>query len=266
MTTAPRANDPQAISEAQRCIWNSTAASYPSVTAKAGEPLLDAAGVGEGTLVLDVACGPGLVAAAAAARGALVTGLDFAEDMVEEARSQHPSIKFRVGDAAALPFDDEAYDALVIGFGIFLMAEPQKVLEEAKRVLKPGGRVAFTIWDAPETLTAFSIVFGTVGAHIQPEPAEPPPLLGKADEGLLTGVVTEAGFVDATFERLPLVWELPSADALFEAFRSFPNLAGASDDVLKAIRSDILSKAAEYERDGELHLPMPAILVSGVRP
>jgi len=140
MTTAPRANDPQAISEAQRPIWNSAAAAYPDVTAMAVGPMLDAAGVEIGTRALDVACGPGLVAGAAAARGAAVTGIDFAEGMVEEARRQHPSIEFRVGDAAALPFDDEAFDAVVMGFGIIHMAEPQKAFEQAKRVLKPGGR------------------------------------------------------------------------------------------------------------------------------
>ena len=267
MTITPRANDPQAISEAQRPIWNSAAAAYPDVTAAAVGPLLDAASVGEGTVVLDVACGPGLVAAAAEARRALVTGLDFAEDMVDEARRQHPSIEFRVGDAAALPFDDEAFDALVIGFGLLHMAEPQNVLAQAKRVLKPGGRVAFTVWDLPETLTAFTIVFETVAAHIQSEAAaEEPPLRGKTDEALLTGSVTEAGLVDATFERLPLVWEQPSADALFQAFRSFAGVEGASDAVLEAIRSDIRSAAAPFERDGSLHLPMPAILVSGTRP
>jgi SAM-dependent methyltransferase len=217
---------------------------------------------------LDVATGPGTVAAVAAARGARVTGIDFAEDMVDEARRRNPSIDFHVGDAAALPFDDATFDAVVIGFGLHHMAEPQKALTEAKRVLKPGGRVAFTVWDAPETLAAFGIALGAIVAHVQPQepPGEDPPLLGQAEEGLLTGAVIEAGFIEATFEHLPLQWELQSSDALYEAMRPFGNFDALPDDVREAIHADIVAGASKHERDGLLHIPNPAVLVSASRP
>jgi SAM-dependent methyltransferase len=272
MTITPQANNPQSINEAQRSVWNRAAATYlqdfGGLFPEAVGPLLDAARVGDGTQVLDVATGPGTIAAVAAARGARVTGVDFAEDMIDEARRRNPSIEFRVGDAAALPFDDATFDAVVIGFGLHHMAEPLKALTEAKRVLKPGGRVAFTVWDAPEKLEAFGIALGAVGSHVQPEaaPGENPPLLGQAEEGLLTGAAIEAGFIETTFERLPLVWELPSSEALYEAFRAFANLDALPDDAREAIHADIVAGASKYERDGLLHIPNPAVLVSASRP
>ena len=77
-------------------------------TAFAIEPLLDAARVGPGVRVLDVGCGPGSLSAAAAARGALVTGVDLAEGMLAQARRNHPEIEFVHADAEDLPFDDGA--------------------------------------------------------------------------------------------------------------------------------------------------------------
>ena len=75
------------------------------------EPLLDAAGVTAGMRVLDVGCGLGDLAAAAAARGAVATGTDLAEGMVEAARGRHPGLEFVLADGEALPFEDGAFDA-----------------------------------------------------------------------------------------------------------------------------------------------------------
>jgi len=94
--------------------------------------------------VLDLACGPGLVAAAAVGRRALPVGLDFSSAMIALARADHPGIRFEEGDAEVLPFADEAFDAVVANFGIHHVAEPNRALTEARRVLRPGGRVAFT--------------------------------------------------------------------------------------------------------------------------
>ena len=94
--------------------------------------------------VLDLACGPGLVAAAAVGRRALPVGLDFSSAMIALARADHPGIRFEEGDAEVLPFADEAFDAVVANFGIHHVAEPNRTLTEARRGLGPGGRVAFT--------------------------------------------------------------------------------------------------------------------------
>src|SRR2546426_3252987 len=94
--------------------WQRVAEAYaeawPSLTGRFGRLLLDAAEVGKGMRLLDVASGPGVVTRAAAARGARAMGLDFSRAMVELARGRNPGIEFREGDAQALPFPAATFD------------------------------------------------------------------------------------------------------------------------------------------------------------
>jgi len=109
--------DPDTFAEFERSGWEDAAEVYDafwaSLTGRVAEPLLDAAGVVAGSRVLDVACGPGNVASIAAARGAVVTGVDVAAAMVARASAAHPEITFREGNAESLPFPDASFDAAV---------------------------------------------------------------------------------------------------------------------------------------------------------
>jgi ubiquinone/menaquinone biosynthesis C-methylase UbiE len=97
--------------------WSRQANTYGrvsgAITARFVDPLLDAARVWAGMRVLDVATGPGHVAAAAAGRGAEPVGVDIAERMLAVARRDHPRLDFRPGDAEALPFADASFEAVV---------------------------------------------------------------------------------------------------------------------------------------------------------
>lgn len=109
--------DVEAFVEFEAAGFSSKAAAYHrhfgDVTGQFAAPLLDAAGVRQGSRVLDVASGPGQVAARAAARGASVVGVDVSAGMVELARRLHPDVEYRVGDAHRLPDPDRSYDAVV---------------------------------------------------------------------------------------------------------------------------------------------------------
>jgi len=120
--------------------------SFGPLTVQAAPALLDAVHAGSGTRFLDVACGPGFVAAAAAGRGADVTGLDFASAMIDEASRRHPGVAFRQGDAEELSFEDDRFDAITMNFGMLHLARPDAAIAEARRVLRRGGRYAFTVW------------------------------------------------------------------------------------------------------------------------
>src|SRR5262247_3201964 len=101
------------------------AGSFGELTEQLAEPLLDAAQVRAGARVLDVATGPGYVAAAAARRGARVVAIDFSAAMLAEARARHPDVVFREGDAEALADGDATFDAVVMGFGLLHLARPE---------------------------------------------------------------------------------------------------------------------------------------------
>ena len=98
--------------------------------------------VRNGDRVLDVACGTGDLGIAAVRAGGTVTGLDFSPEMLERARRKAPGIEWIEGDALALPFEDESFDATTIGFGLRNVPDYDACLRELRRVLRPGGRVA----------------------------------------------------------------------------------------------------------------------------
>jgi demethylmenaquinone methyltransferase / 2-methoxy-6-polyprenyl-1,4-benzoquinol methylase len=113
-----------------------------------------AAVVRPGAEVLDVCCGTGDLAVAAADAGGRVTGLDFSEPMLERARRKSSQIEWLEGDALALPFQDASFNAVTIGFGLRNLADAERGLAEMRRVLRPGGRVAILEITRPRGLLA----------------------------------------------------------------------------------------------------------------
>jgi demethylmenaquinone methyltransferase/2-methoxy-6-polyprenyl-1,4-benzoquinol methylase len=97
--------------------------------------------VRSGDRVLDACCGTGDLAVAAHARGASVVGLDFSERMLERARRKDAAVEWVHGDMLALPFGDESFDAVTVGFGVRNVEDLDGGLRELRRVLRPGGRL-----------------------------------------------------------------------------------------------------------------------------
>ena len=135
------------------------------VAAVAAEPGIEA---------LDLCCGHGNVAAELARLGARVTGVDFSLAMLALARDAVPEARFVEGDAMRLDFGDAEFDAVTIGFGIPHVPDPPTVFKEARRVLRPGGKLAFSVWCGPEVDTALGYVFGAIEAHGHPDIVLPP--------------------------------------------------------------------------------------------
>jgi SAM-dependent methyltransferase len=99
-----------------------------------------------GTRVLDVACGTGIVARRAAARGATAVGVDLNEQMLAVARAAGPAIEWVEADAADLPFPDGAFDVVLCEQGLQFMPDPAAAVAEMRRVLAPGGRLTASVW------------------------------------------------------------------------------------------------------------------------
>lgn len=256
--------------------WQNIPAEYHDgfgrLTMQTADFLLDAAQVGAGTELLDVATGPGYVAAAAARRGARVTGLDFSANMVAQARRLHPGITFQEGDAESLPFPAEDFDAVTMNFGLLHLERPEQALAEARRVLRGGGRLAFTVWAKPEPGTGFDIVLRAIEAHGQPDAPIPsgPPFFRFNDSEECVRALLAAGFVEPRVTRIPLVWNLPSPDSLFDQMigstvRTAGLLRAQAAEAQAAIRTAMRDAARARQKEDGVHLPMPAVLTSAVK-
>lgn len=233
-------------------------------------PLLDAADVRAGSRLLDVACGPGFVSEAASARGAEPVGLDVAAAMVEEARRRCPELTFVEGDAQRLPFPDDSFDAVTMNFGILHLSQPELALAEARRVLVPGSRVAFTAWVAEGNAVA-EIVDTAVARHAIPvELPAGPAFYRFADVDECRRALDRAGFELDSFqvETIDVVWRVPSPELLFEAelhagCRTAAVLQAQPAERLEAIRAAMADGVRRYADDGEeFALPIVAHVVS----
>jgi SAM-dependent methyltransferase len=258
--------------EFERSGWERAAAQYEACwgdTDAFVEALLDAAVVGAGTRLLDLACGPGFVSEAAAARGANPVGLDVAEAMVERARLRNPRLTFVVGDAQRLELPDASFDAVTMNFGILHLSQPEAALAEARRVLVPGGRLAFTAWVAEGNAVA-DIVDNAVAEHAVPvELPEGPPFYRFSDPDECRRTLTEAGFDgdSVRMETVTAVWRTPTPDRLFEAelhagVRTSAVLRGQPPERLEAIRAAMAEGVRRHADDGAFALPIVARVIS----
>ncbi|WP_232685804.1 class I SAM-dependent methyltransferase [Halobacterium zhouii] len=156
-----------------------TVGSYPTLARTflpMASRLVDAAGVGPQDRVLDVACGTGNVALTAFRRGADVTGVDITPAMLDGARERaaviDADVDWEAGDATALPFGDDAFDATLSCLGHMFADDADAAATELVRVTRPGGRIAFTSW-TPES--GIAAMMQTLSTYLPPRPDSPPP-------------------------------------------------------------------------------------------
>jgi len=237
---------------------------FSTLTTQAIGPLLDSVLAKKGTRLLDVATGPGYVAAAAAARGADTVGLDFAAAMVAEARRNYSKITFKEGDGEDLPFPDSSFDAVTMNFGLLHLGRPERALAEACRVLRSGGRFAFTVWAKPEEARGFGIVLGAIQRHGNmnaPIPAGPP-FFRFSDADECRRSLLQAGFQKPEVRPVPQVWrlQLPLFEIMLgSTVRTGALLRAQAPAALEAIRAEVTGLSRS-------ELPMPAVLATATKP
>ncbi|MCB2109166.1 MAG: class I SAM-dependent methyltransferase [Rhodobacteraceae bacterium] len=261
----------------ERDGWNSAARQWHELwgplSRQSTEPLLDAAGVKSGHHVLDLAAGPGYAAAAAITRGATSIGVDIAAAQVELARALHPGPTFQEGSAEALDFPDCTFDAIVMAFGMNHMAEPEKCLAECHRVLKPGGRFAFTVWTAPPENQAFDIIISAINAHgsIPAEKYPGPPYFFYADPQNAESAFSASGYMNFSSEIVPQMWHHQITSDLYDSFergavRATALLSCQSPDALNRIKSASSEAVEKLRKNGEICISAPAALMSAQKP
>ena len=169
------------LKKRQREMWASFAPTATFTTPVAGH-VVKFAGIAAGEHVLDVGTGTGVVAITAARAGARVTGLDLTPTLLEQARenariAQTEPITWTEGDAEDLPYPDASFDVVLSQFGHMFAPRPEIAVAQMRRVLKPGGRVAFATWP-PEHFVGR--LFALIGRNSPPPPpgAAAPPQWG----------------------------------------------------------------------------------------
>ena len=225
-------------------MWGS--GNYAAVAERigqAGEAVVQAASVEPGLDVLDVACGTGNATIPAAKAGARVTGLDFAPRLLEIARERAADamveIDFLEGDAQELPFEDAGFERVVSTFGHMFAPDHQRTASEMKRVLRPGGVIAFACW-SPEG--AIGRMFRVTADLLPPPPGDPASLWGTEEH-------VRDLFGDAEFERREIEWSDESVQSyarfMLESFGPLLNareVLGEREDELDRAFTDYLTR------------------------
>ena len=244
--------DLAAVKARQQTTWASGDFAVIGTTLQiVGESLCEAVDLESGWRVLDVACGNGNAALAAARRWCKVTGLDYVPALIERAtaraRAEGLEVDFMEGDAERLPFADGHFDAALSTFGIMFTADQERAAREIIRVVKPGGRIGLANW-TPEGF--IGQLLKTVGKHVAPPAGVASPIFwGTAArlEELFQGVQS------LKINRRDFTFRYESSEHFLDVFRRFygPTFKafGALDAKGQAqLAADIVELAARFNR------------------
>lgn len=256
---------------AQGDLWSEHTADWAELLEPAFRPLYDAAldalGVTAGERLLDVGCGAGLLLQLAAGRGATVAGFDAAPAMVASARTRVPGSRIEQGDLEELPFGAAAFD-VVTGFNSFqYAATPAAALAEARRVLRPGGRLLAAVWSPPEQC-GLAAHLKAIGSHLPPPPAGAPGPFALSGDGALADLLAAAGFAPVETRDVGCTFAYADDDtAVRGLLSSGPAVRAARHAGHEPVARDVLASIADFRRpDGGYVIPNAFRFTLATRP
>jgi SAM-dependent methyltransferase len=186
-----------------------------------GEQFVERLGILPGARVLDVACGTGNLAIPAARRGAVVTGVDIAPNLVEQARERAAKegvvATFDEGDAESLPYADASFDVVMTMYGAMFAPNPELTAREMARVCRPGGTIAMANW----TPTGFvGKMFALNAKHVPPPDGIAPPILWGVDDKVRERLGPYTSRIETTVRSVEFDYPFPPRDVV-QYFREF---------------------------------------------
>jgi trans-aconitate methyltransferase len=199
---------------------------------------------------------------------------DFTPEMVAAARRRAEELdvrnaEFRVLDAERMNLETDSVDGILCRWGYMLMIDPPAAFAETRRVLRPGGRLAFSVWAARERNPALSLVGGVLESqgHIPPPDPEAPSAFAMADPGRIRELVVGAGFAELEIEEVTFRWPFAEKDAYWRyvtetSASSLPVLRALSHEVQNKVREQVHEVARPY-RSGEGY-DFPAVCLNAV--
>jgi SAM-dependent methyltransferase len=249
-------------------LWDDMAAGWQTyndyiwdVSRKVGEWLVEKLEPQPGQTILDVAAGPGdtgFVAARLIGESGRLISTDFAPHMVEVAKGRAESVgvgnvDFKVMDAEDMDLADDSVDGVLCRWGLMLMVDPGKALTEMNRVVRDGGRIAFSVWGGPELnpwVTLTGMVMTQRGYPPGGDPFAPGGMFSMSDEDRIAPLLKEAGLEAQETERMSVTWRFTDFDdfwkfvtelagAVSALIRTLPDheIAGLKDDLKTALEA-----------------------------
>lgn len=228
-------------------------------------------------VVLDVAAGtgePGLTIAAQLKNGKVMI-TDLAEDMLEVARENASrrgitNIETRACDVCELPFADHTFDAISCRFGFMFFPDMLLAAKEMVRVLKPGGKIATSVWNVPEKNFWVTAIMGVINKNIA-LPAPPPDAPGMfrcAKEGLIAGLFQQAGLKNISVTEITGKLNVKTADVYWNVMNEVgaPIVAALSkaDDATKVkIKREVFQAVEQKYSDGNVQIDSSALVIYG---
>jgi SAM-dependent methyltransferase len=187
-----------------------------------------------GVRLLDVACGSGNLAIPAAREGAIVTGVDIATNLLEQARARADSesltIQFDEGDAENMPYADAAFDVVVTMFGAMFAPRPELVAAELVRVCRPGGQIAMANW-TPDGF--IGQMFKITSKYVPPPPNMPSPVKWGDEDTVRERLRDGIADLQLTRRMCPFIYPFPPAEVV-ESFRKYYGPTQRAFDALDA--------------------------------
>ena len=241
-----------------------------------GRLLIGKAGLKPGDHVLDVATGPGTLARLVAeilGPRSRVVGVDISPQMLAQAKAAPPvengaELAFLEAPAENLPFPDAQFDAVLCQQGLHFFSDQLGALKEIKRVLKPGGRLALSMWSDERAMT----LFRAFGNAVESALAQPPPraVRGWLDKPRLGGLLADAGFADSTVseETLTVVLErgLPQALECVIGTTSGPVIRAMNSEEYARFEKKLFENLAPWTKGQAIHAPARALVAVAAKP
>jgi ubiquinone/menaquinone biosynthesis C-methylase UbiE len=277
-------NELKEIINQQRDSWNSFSSGWKkwdSVNMEflkpVGEGIIQQLKLKNNDIVLDVASGtgePGLSIAEIVSAGKVV-GMDLSEGMLETAKERAEirgisNYQTEIGDVSKLPFLDKTFNAISCRMGFMFFPDIQSTLQEMRRVLKSGGRLAASVWGSPQQNFWVTVTMGTINQlmNLPPLPADAPGMFRCASPGFMTEQFEKAGFSNVTEHEVGTGLKM-DAETYWEMITEVgaPIVAAMSQadaQMRDQIKHEVFRKIHEKFPDNNINLQGSAILICGV--
>lgn len=229
-------------------------------------------------VVLDIAAGtgePGLTIATMLTDGHVVL-TDLSPDMIEIAKENAQrrgiaNIKAQTCDVSELPFDDHTFDAVSCRFGFMFFPDMELAAKEMVRVLKPGGRIATSVWNVPEKNDWVTAIMSRIRANVDLPPAPPdaPGIFRCAKDGLMVGLFRNAGLNNVVQSEVLGTMHYGTIDTYWQMMTEMAApvvtaLSNANSETQAKIKTEVYDALQSSYPNGNVALSSSALVISAI--